>query len=95
MEFLEIAMKIKEGFMLRQFGDDFIVVAVGDDAENFNKLITLNSVGAFIYKQLSTDTTYESVLDAVLDRYEVDKQIAETDIKKFLANVRNVGLLDE
>jgi hypothetical protein len=88
-------MKIKDGFMLRKFGDDFIVVAVGDDADNFNKLITLNSVGAFIYEKLSKDTSADEVVNAIVDRYDVDKATAENDTMNFLANVRKAGLLDE
>lgn len=88
-------MKKKDGFMLRQFGDDFIVVAVGDDAENFNKLITLNSVGEFIYSQLDTDKTRGELVSAVMDRYEVDSDTAGRDIDIFIENLRKAGLLDD
>ncbi len=88
-------MKIKEGFMLRNFGEDYIVVAVGDDADNFNKLITLNNVGAFIYEQLNQDITFEEICKRVLDKYDIDSNTAQTDVKAFLDNVRKAGLLDE
>ncbi len=88
-------MKRKDGFMLRQFGDDYIVVAVGDGAEDFNKLITLNSVGEFIYRELETDKTREELVKAVTDRYEVDRALAEKDIDVFLENLSKAGLLDE
>ena len=88
-------MKRKDGFMLRQFGDDYIVVAVGDGAEDFNKLITLNSVGEFIYRELETDKTREELVKAVTDRYEVDRALAENDIDVFLENLSKAGLLDE
>lgn len=81
--------------MLRQFGDDYIVVAVGDGAEDFNKLITLNSVGEFIYRELETDKTREELVKAVTDRYEVDRALAEKDIDVFLENLSKAGLLDE
>ena len=75
-----INMKIKDGFMLRQFGEDYIVVAVGDDAEDFNKLITLNSVGAYIYNLLNNDMTYEEIVSAVLDKYDADRKRGEKEI---------------
>lgn len=87
-------MKIKDGFMLRQFGDNYIVVAVGDDAENFNKLITLNSAGAFIYNFMENDVTYEEIVSAVLDKYEADRETVENDINKFLADGKKAGLID-
>ena len=87
-------MKIKDGFMLRQFGEDYIVVAVGDDAEDFNKLITLNSVGAYIYNLLNNDMTYEEIVSAVLDKYDADKKTVENDINIFLADAKKAGLID-
>ena len=87
-------MKIKDGFMLRQFGEDYIVVAVGDDAEDFNKLITLNSVGAYIYNLLNNDMTYEEIVFAVLDKYDADRKTVENDINIFLADAKKAGLID-
>ncbi|MGN1129886.1 MAG: PqqD family protein [Ruminococcus sp.] len=87
-------MKIKDGFMLRQFGENYIVVAVGDDAEDFNKLITLNTVGAFIYNLMKNDVTYEEIVSAVLDKYEADRETVENDINTFLADGKKAGLID-
>ena len=87
-------MKIKDGFMLRQFGEDYIVVAVGDDAEDFNKLITLNSVGAYIYNLLNNDMTYDEIVSAVLDKYDADRKTVENDINIFLADAKKAGLID-
>ena len=87
-------MKIKDGFMLRQFGEDYIVVAVGDDAEDFNKLITLNSVGAYIYNLLNNDMTHEEIVSAVLDKYDADRKTVENDINIFLADAKKAGLID-
>ena len=80
--------------MLRQFGEDYIVVAVGDDAEDFNKLITLNSVGAYIYNLLNNDMTYEEIVSAVLDKYDADRKTVENDINMFLADAKKAGLID-
>ena len=55
-------MKIKDGYMLRELDDMAIVVAVGKRAVEFNGMITLNSLGTFIWKCLSTDTTEELYL---------------------------------
>ena len=87
-------MKIKDGFLLRQFGEDYIVVAVGDDSENFNRLITLNSVGAFIYEVLQKDCSYDEILNKITEKYEVEESLAKGDLDIFLENMRKVGLLN-
>ncbi len=88
-------MKIKDGFLLRRFADEYIVVAVGDGAEEFNKLITLNAVGKFIYDLLLEGNTRDGVVDAVLEKYEIDRATAERDADVFISGLRNAGLLDE
>lgn len=81
--------------MLRQFGDDYIVVAVGEESEDFNRLITINSVGEFIYKTLQTEKTFDELVSAMLDKYEVSEEIARRDAETFVNNLKTAGLLDE
>lgn len=88
-------MKIKDGFLLRQFGDESIVVAVGDDSEDFNKLITINSVGEFIYNFLKDDRSFDEVVSAMLEQYDVSEEIARRDAEAFISNLRTAGLLDD
>ncbi len=88
-------MKRKEGFLLRQFGDDYIVVAVGDDAENFNKLITLNGVGAFIYNFIVEEKSRDEVVAALTEHYEVERSLAESDVAAFEARLSAAGLIDD
>lgn len=87
-------MKIKDGFLLRQFGEESIVVAVGEGSEDFNKLITLNSVGAFIFEKLGNDITREELIKSVIDRYDIDKETAERDTDAFIGKLKEAGLLD-
>jgi hypothetical protein len=87
-------MKIKDGFLLRQFGEESIVVAVGEGSEDFNKLITLNSVGAFIFEKLSGDITRDELAQSLVDRYEVDRKTAERDTDLFIEKLKEAGLLD-
>ena len=87
-------MKIKDGFLLRQFGEESIVVAVGEGSEDFNKLITLNSVGAFIFEKLGNDISREELIESVIDRYDIDKETAERDTDAFIGKLKEAGLLD-
>ena len=45
-------MKIKEGFVLREMCGENIVAGEGLEHINFNKLISLNSTAAFLWKEL-------------------------------------------
>lgn len=88
-------MKTKKGFMLRQTAGRNIVVAVGQASEEFNGLITLNETGAFLWKMLQEGTTYEDMLKALLDEYDVSEADAKAGMDAFLKSVRDADLIDE
>ena len=54
-------MRIKQGFMLREVANNFIVVPVGKASEKFRGLITLNSTGAFLWRNLEQETTKDEI----------------------------------
>lgn len=88
-------MKTKKRFMLRQTAGRNIVVAVGQASEEFNGLITLNETGAFLWKMLQAGTTYEDMLKALLDEYDVSEADAKAGMDAFLKSVRDAELIDE
>ena len=56
-------MKIKKGFILKSVSDKFIVVPVGEEAVNFNGLMTLNKSGKLLFEALQQESTIESLTD--------------------------------
>lgn len=88
-------MKIKEGFLLRQVGDNHIVVPVGTQMVDFRCIITLNETGAFIWKQLQNPCTKEDIVSALLAEYDVSAELAAADVDVYLTALREKDLLDE
>ena len=88
-------MKLKEGFLLREVAGSNIVVPVGKAELDFGGMLTLNPVGAFIWNQLSEDTTEEKIVRAVLDAYEIDEATARRDTHAFLEKMGGKGLLED
>ena len=86
-------MKIKENFMLRKVADCYVVVPIGAAVAEFNGMINLNEVGAFLWRQLESDTTPEAVLAAVLEEYEVDESVAKADVNKFIKELQEADLI--
>lgn len=86
-------MKIKENYMLRKVADTFVVVPIGSAVAEFNGMINLNSVGAFLWSQLEKETDFDTVLDAMLNEYEVDKATAKSDLEKFIKELEESNLL--
>lgn len=88
-------MKIKDGFVLEEVGGAYLAVAVGDRAEEVNALIRMNGTGAFLWNLLSEgDKTEEELLNEMLREYDVPEEIARADIKRFVKQLCDGGLID-
>lgn len=86
-------MKIKKEFVLRKIAGEYILVPVGNTAMEFNGLITLNEVGAFLWEKLQQQIELDQLVDAVLDEYEIDRETAGLDVEEFVENLRKAEIL--
>lgn len=86
-------MKIKDGYILRQVAGNSIVIAVGDEAVNFNGLITVNGAGTFLWNLLAEGATEEELLAAMRKEYDVDEETAKTDIAEFVDKLKKADLI--
>lgn len=87
-------MKIKEGFMLKQVCEEFMVVPVGAASVDFKSVIRLNETGAFLWNLLEKGATKEDMLKDILDEYDVSEEIASADIDTFILKLTDAGIID-
>ena len=88
-------MKIKQGFVLRNVVDEFIVMPTGDNIAKFEGVVVLNEVSAFIYKQLENYVSREDLLAAMLEEYDVDEATAAADLDALLEKFAEMGVLEK
>lgn len=88
-------MKIKEGYLLRSVAGTHVVVPIGEGSMDFSGVITLNEVGAFLWKALAAETEKAELVKKLTAEYDVDEATASTDTDAFLNSLREAGLLDE
>lgn len=78
-------MKISKEFMLREIAGEYIVVPTGKAVFQFMGLITLNDVGAFLWKALQKENcTSRELTELVCQEYEVTEDSAWRDVREFL-----------
>ncbi|MGN0475846.1 MAG: PqqD family protein [Ruminococcus sp.] len=87
-------MKLKEDFLLREVAGCYVVVPVGKATVDFNGMLNLNDTGAFLWEHLQQETTKEELLKAMLDTYEVSKDLASKDIDNFIKKLEDAGILE-
>lgn len=88
-------MKIKEGYLIREIAGCHMVVPIGERVIEFKGIMTLNDTASFIWKRMSNDVTYDQILSAVLDEYEIDESTAKDDLDDFLKKARENGVLED
>ena len=86
-------MKIEKEYILREIAGDYIIVPVGKAALEFNGMITVNETGAFLWKQLTKDTTKEELVHAMQEEYEVSEDEARIEIEEFLQLLQQNNIL--
>ncbi|SDO61506.1 PqqD family protein [Eubacterium maltosivorans] len=87
-------MKIKEGFMLRQIADEYVVVPIGETVLDFNGMINLTESAGFLWQCLEAERTKDELVGCLQAEYEVDAETAEKDIDEFLKKLKENGFLE-
>lgn len=87
-------MKVKQGYVLRQVADLWVVLPLAEETVNFNGMIKLNDCGALLWKELEHGCEPEGLVDAVLAEYRVTREQAGADVAEFLKNLSDVGCLE-
>ncbi len=86
-------MKLKEGFITHKTGGEHITVSAG--GSRFNGLIRSNGTAGFIVECLKKNTTEEAIVEKMLAKYEAPREVIAADVARVLANLREIGALDE
>lgn len=87
-------MKVQKEFVLREIAGDYVIIPTGKTVLSFNGLITVNEVGADLWKMLQEEVSFEDLLHGILDIYDVDEGTAREDIQEFLDTLIEGGILD-
>lgn len=88
-------MKIQKEFVLREIAGDYVIIPTGKTTLTFNGLITVNEVGAALWKMLQSEKSLDDLVQGILDEYDVEESVAREDIQEFLDTLSKNGILDE
>ena len=88
-------MKAKQGFVLRNVVDEFILMPTGDNIGKFNGTVLLNEVSAFVWEKLQNPISKADLLQAILDEYEVEKAVASADLDALLKTLKDYSVIED
>ena len=84
-------MKQNPNYILRTVADSLVIVPVGEATRDFPGMITVNPTSQFLWEQLATEQTADSLVEALLSRYDVSEELARKDVTQFLETMTLIG----
>jgi len=88
-------MKIKEGFVLRPLGKEYIVLGEGISQVDFNKMVTLNETAAYLWKEVDgKEFTTDTLKALLLEKYDVSEEIAAKDSEAIAKKWLEIGVAE-
>lgn len=88
-------IRIKSGYTLRQVLDAYLILGVGREAYAPRCIMSLNESGAFLWRVLENGAEQETLVDRMMEEYEVSAETAVQDVEKFLTQLREKALIVE
>lgn len=86
-------MKLNENFIVHKIGDETLLVPTG--AADFRGLAQGNRTVDVILNCLLSDTDEESIVKALMDRFDGDEADIREDVAGILGQLRSIGAIDE
>ena len=88
-------MKIRDGYMLRQVIDTYVIMGIGSDNYAPNQIMSLNETGVFLWNLMEKQVSKQELIDALCKEYEVNPDVASSDVEAFLSQLRAKDLIEE
>ncbi len=82
-----------EDVVTRHVAGEVLLVPIRGRLVEMDRLFALNRVGEVVWQTLDGKHDVPAIRDAVVARFEVDPQRAETEVSEFLAALQAAGLI--
>ena len=89
------SLKATSEVVLREIAGESLLIPVGQTALKIHGMITLSESGLLLWKRLQTECTEDELVEALLTEYQVDRETASADVKAFIRQMQEVGILEE
>ena len=90
----KIKMKLKDGVIITQNDNEYIIVTAGEAGKAFSGMIRLNGTAAYIAECLEEEISEVKLVDALLKKYEVSEEIATKSVSAVVEKLSSVGLIE-
>ena len=85
---------LNKNFMLKQVGNEYMIIPVSNNNVNFSKIFNTNEVGAFIFNTLK-DYSKEEVLELLAKEYNAPRDVLSNDLDEFIKELEIRGIYSD
>ena len=90
-----VTMKLNKDIMLGNIDGRDFAIATGELSKTFNGIINNNPSANFIFNLLKTEQTEDSIVQAMLEKYDAPEEVIRADVRELLDVIRKAGILEE
>lgn len=74
----------------RRLADEYVLVPIVGHGAEVDSIFSLNAVGALIWEKLDGKHSGQTVVQAIVDRFEVDLERAADDYQEFIEKLASI-----
>ena len=82
-------MKINKNIFVTEIDDNLVILNT-----ETGLYLELNGSASFIFKQIQELKTKEQIIDLLIEKYDIQKEEAESSILEFIEDANSKGILD-
>ena len=87
-------MKIDNTYKVRQVAGESLVLVQPRQGEEMTKVVALNETSVFLWDSLvDKDFVVDDAVALLLERYDVDRETATRDVKRWVELMRGAGII--
>lgn len=79
----------------RKIAGEFILIPVKGKIADMENIFALTAVAEYIWDMLDGGKSLNEILNNVVDRFDVEREQAESDIQEFITELMKAGLISE
>lgn len=87
-------MKLKDEIVLGNIDGRDFAIATGSLSQKFQGLINNNPTANFIFTLLKTEQTEDSIVQAMLEKYDAQEAVVRADVRELLAQLKDMDILE-
>ena len=89
-------MKLKENLSVRKIGDDYMMVSDSSAGLDYTRVISLNESAAYLVEEVGKrEFTKDEWIELLMNKYDVEREVAEADVQLLIDKFVKEGLFEE